>query len=61
MVEEGLIKYNSNFKMWLIKSQLYEQINHIDKARETYEDAIKQEVVKLIKQVWICYSDFEIG
>lgn len=46
MIEEALKKYNSSYKMWLIKAQLQDQNNQVERARETYEEAIKHETVK---------------
>ena len=46
MIEDALRKHNFSYKMWLIKAQLLEQNNQVERARETYEEAIKHEVVK---------------
>ena len=61
MIDEALKKHNASYKMWLIKAQLLEQNNQVERARETYEEAIKHEVVKSQNQVWICYAEFEIN
>ncbi len=61
LVQDGINKYPNSYKLWLIKAQLYEQTNQIEKARETYEEGIKSDGLKMNKYIWICYAQFEIN
>jgi pre-mRNA-processing factor 6 len=38
---------------------LFSQLNRMDEARETYEEALKVDEVKTQRLIWICYADFE--
>ena len=45
--------------MWLIKAQLLEYINRMEEARATYDEALTVDTVKLERQIWLNFADFE--
>jgi predicted RNA polymerase sigma factor len=40
LVNEGLVKFRTFFKLWLIKAHILEELNKLDDARKTYEEAL---------------------
>jgi hypothetical protein len=58
-VEESLALFRGSYKLWLIKAQLLEEAGSMEEARQTYEEALTVEGVKLEKWIWLCYAEFE--
>jgi len=57
---EAVNIFSTNHKLWLIKSQIQEQLGDVEGVRLTFEDALMVPEMRKCALVWINAADFEI-
>jgi hypothetical protein len=59
MVDQAIVKFNSSFKLWVIKSHLLEHFENFEAVRNNYEEALQVVELRKDHRLWICAANFE--